>query len=223
MVFIFLTGCASVSVRESRVSRHSPEKLPKRIYVSAFSTKDAAFHVDREGQELKEFKAKTAGNLQIALTERLRELAPSELTPKVGLSSGWLIKGKFVRVNQGSRALRTAVGFGAGATKMETEVQIFDLKRSSVSPFLSFITTGGSNAEPGALSSLGPVTWLTGVGIIAGGAGNALHGLSEDSDRTAREIRNRLVDYCIEKKLVTAEWAKTRRFQVNDPRSEGTK
>jgi hypothetical protein len=223
LVLIFMTGCASVSVREAKVTKRGPEKLPKHIYVSTFSTKGATFNVDREDKELEEFKKDTALVLQAALVERLPVLAPSKKAPAVLPSQGWLIQGKFVRVNQGSRALRTGIGFGAGATKLETQVKVYDLARSSTSPFLSFNTTGGSNAEPGAISGIGPLTWFTVVGLGVGGVGNAMHGLTEDSERTAREIRNHLVDYCIAKKMVSKEWAKTVRFSVDDPRSSGSK
>lgn len=223
LMLFFLTGCASVGVRDAKTAQTGPKQLPKHIYVSQFSTRGAAFNVDREGKELESFKSETAAVLQEALVERLPVLAPARKTPASLPANGWLIRGKFVRVNQGSRALRTAVGFGAGATKMETRVEIFDLARSSNAPFLSFGTTGGSNAEPGAVSGIGPLTWFTVVGLGAGGVGNALHGLTEDSDRTAREIRNRLVDYCIEKKLVSEEWAQSVRFKVDNPRPAGSK
>lgn len=223
LALVFLSGCASVSVKEARQGRDLPEKLPQRIYVSRFSTKGALFNVDREGKELERFKEGTAEMLQSALITRLTELAPAAAAPAGLPAGGWWIRGRFTRVNQGSRALRTGIGFGAGATKLETEVQVFDLARSSAVPFLSFKTTGGSNAEPGAISGIGPLTWFTVVGLGAGGVGNALHGLTEDTVRTAREIRNRLVDHCIEHKLVSEEWARKRRPEVADPRPVGSK
>ena len=66
----------------------------------------------------------------------------------------WLIRGEFTRVNQGSRLLRSTIGFGAGGTKVETNVYVYDLSKSSTTPFLTFSTSGGSNAEPGAITGL---------------------------------------------------------------------
>ncbi|HPA19140.1 MAG TPA: DUF4410 domain-containing protein [Verrucomicrobiae bacterium] len=192
-----LAGCASVSIRDQQVSSHKPKAKPAMIYVAPFETRGAAFNVDREGQELASFKQATAEMLQSKLIERLPEIAPAERAPKKLPASGWLVKGRFIRVNQGSRALRATIGFGLGATKMETEVAIYDLAISKKEPFLKFLTTGGSNAEPGALGSAG-TTLVAGVSALYSALGNAAHGISEDAWRTSREIRNHLVDYCRE-------------------------
>ncbi len=98
-------------------------------------------------------------------------------------------------MNQGSRLLRGTIGFGAGGTKLETKVSVYDLDVSDEKPFLTFSTTGGSNAEPGALTGVwtDPVTAVVGMGLS--GLGGIAHGLTEDSHRTAREITAVLSDY----------------------------
>jgi Domain of unknown function (DUF4410) len=54
--------------------------------------------------------------------------------------SAWLVTGEFVRVTQGSRALRGLVGLGAGGTKLETAVRVYDLSHLSKGPVLQFET-----------------------------------------------------------------------------------
>jgi len=193
MLFL-IAGCASVSVRDASVGSRTPKAPPEVIYVAPFDTRGAAFNVDREGQELDAFKRATAKMLQTRLVERLPEIAPAAAAPEQWPSRGWLVRGRFIRVNQGSRALRATIGFGLGATKMETEVMVYDLALSKKEPFLRFATTGGSNAEPGALGSAG-TTLVAGVSALYSALGNAAHGISEDAWRTAREIRNHIVDY----------------------------
>lgn len=199
-VVLGLAGCASVSVRDPQAGHFKPRAKPPMIYVAPFETRGAAFNVDREGPELASFERATAEMLQAKLVERLPEIAPASAAPAKLPASGWLVKGRFVRVNQGSRALRATIGFGLGATKMETEVAVYDLAVSKKDPFLKFATTGGSNAEPGALGSAG-TTLVAGVGALSSALGNAAHGISEDAWRTAREIRNHLADYCRESGL----------------------
>lgn len=189
-----IAGCASVSVRDPLVGSREPKARPKMIYVAPFETRAATFNVDREGEELAAFKHATSQMLQSKLIERLPEIAPAAAAPAKLPSSGWLVTGRFIRVNQGSRALRATIGFGLGATKMETEVMVYDLALSRREPILKFVTTGGSNAEPGAISSAG-TTLVAGVGALYSALGNAAHGISEDAWRTAREIRNQVVDY----------------------------
>ena len=197
--FLLLTGCASVSVKnpkelKSQQSVQVPTQFPTQLYVEPFSTKDAQFNVDREGVELKEFKEKTTRVLLEQMVKRLPEIAPTHVARGKLPNTGWLIRGQFTRVNQGSRALRGVIGCGLGATKMETQVQVYDLSQSETVPFLIFNTTGGSNAEPGAIFGAGPPNWITAACVFIG-CWNVVHGVTEDSWRTAREIRNYLVQY----------------------------
>ena len=199
MCLLLLTGCASISVKEPKQLRPKqivqvPSQFPTRLYVEPFSTEGAQFNVDRKGAELTEFKAKTTRVLLEQMIKRLPEIAPTYVAQGQLPSAGWLIRGQFTRVNQGSRALRGIIGFGLGATKMETKVQVYDLSQSATIPFLIFDTTGGSNAEPGAIIGLGPADWITAATIFVS-CWNIVHGVTEDSWRTAREIRNYLVQY----------------------------
>ena len=103
--------------------------------------------------------------------------------------AAWLITGQFIRVNQGSRALRVALGLGAGGTKMETIAQVYDLSsRSREQPLFTFSTTGGSNAEPGVITSVGPLAPTTVPVLVISMAVKGMHGVSEDAKRTARVI-----------------------------------
>ena len=116
------------------------------------------------------------------MIERLPEIAPTEEVPNPLPKSGLLVTGEFVTVKQGSRALRMGIGFGAGGTKVETKVRLFDLAQSATDPIATFTTTGGSNAQPG---------WIAGE-WVAGGP-NAT-GLESDWERTSREIRNFILE-----------------------------
>ncbi len=203
----FLSGCASISVQPH--SESDQAQKPEKIYVAAFSVAHGAFAVDREGAELRDFKTNLRTTLQTALVADLsRRLIPAAVAPPSGPLTGqhaWLVRGEFKRVNQGSRLLRGAIGLGAGATKLETRVQVYDLATGSDEPFLTFSTTGGSNAEPGAITGVwtNPVTTVLGVGL--GGIGNLMHGVTEDSKRTAREITAVLSDYMFRHHWIDAD------------------
>jgi Domain of unknown function (DUF4410) len=195
---IGLGGCASVSVtnmQERPVA--APLLLPELIYVEKFQAADEILRVDRTGTELVEFKKELQSRLATETVERLtKHLALAHVLDTGSRpSKGWLVRGRFVRVNQGSRALRLLIGVGLGGTKMETEVEVIDLASSS-QPFLTFRTTGGSNAEPGAITgaaSTGPID--AAVGTVLGVALVASHGVSEDAKKTAYEITASLSEY----------------------------
>jgi hypothetical protein len=193
-IVLAITGCASVKVSRSHAPQ-PPTRLPPVILVERFSFDGVDMRVDREGADLAAVQQELSDKLQKALVERLPEIAPTREAASSGNETGgWLIRGRFTRVYQGSRALRAAFGFGLGATKLETRVEVFDLARPGTPPWLVFCTTGGSNAEPGAISGVGPANLMTGVGIVSSGLTNAAHGLSEDTWRTSRVIRNFLVE-----------------------------
>jgi hypothetical protein len=195
-VALVLPGCASISVHTEHES--STPAAPKVIYVANFAT-TGEFNVDRTGAELKEFKK----NLQLMMTTAISTDLTSRLISSTALAghhpqSGdnvWVIRGRFVRVNQGSRLLRGAIGFGLGATKLETQIRVYDYRQSVDEPFLTFKTSGGSNAEPGAVTAIATDPLTIAIEAVAGGAGNVAHGLTEDTKRTARETTAELSDY----------------------------
>jgi hypothetical protein len=188
-----LVSCASISVDDARASVR--QNRPSMIYVMSFSTANADFDVDRTGAALADFKS----NLRLMLRTGLVTAITDKLVPAVAESSldnpreqnAWLVRGEFTTVKQGSRLLRSAIGFGAGGTKLETRVQVYDLAQDSATPFLTFRTTGGSGAEPGAILAL----TTDPLQLAIGGVSGAAHGLSEDTARTAREITAELSDY----------------------------
>ena len=186
-----LAGCASVGVRNPTQATGNP-KLPKQIFVADFDTSKGAFRVNRSGDQLVVLQQKTANVLADYLVSDLsKSVIPA--TRQDGSmrtrADAWLITGEFVRVNEGSRALRGLIGLGAGGTKMETVVRVYDLSHLSKEPVLQFETSGGSNAEPGAV--LGGM-----FGALPNAVRNAgARGVTDDTARTAREITTMVADY----------------------------
>lgn len=201
LVAVLWVSCASVSVKDAHEVSATPVKMPEKIYVQKFSMEGAKVEIDMQGQELEEYKQGVIDMLHTRLVDRLPEIAPVEEYKSGPLpAEGWLIQGRFTWVNHGTKAARVLVGFGLGATKMETEVEITELDGGTPRKFLTLKTTGGSNAEPGLAGSL--VTPGTGVSeAVAGSAAGAAISFPEDALRTAREIRNYLVDYIEEHNL----------------------
>jgi hypothetical protein len=186
-VVLLLGGCASVSV--DRVETVSSAVRPDCIYVQEFVAPRGVFRVDRKGVSLEEFR--TTMSRQLAKETALRvgkRLVPSQAIPRsaaLPVARAWLVTGRFVRVNQGSRALRTAIGLGLGGTKIETEVSVYDLSTSPPREILRFVTTGGSNAMPGvAPGAVLPNVWLLSLDTLV----KMGPGLSVDMIRTSREI-----------------------------------
>jgi hypothetical protein len=190
---LVLCSCASVSVREVIPLTEPPVSAPQTIFVQTFEFEDDMVRVGREGEELEEFKRTMQQEMTSNLLERVRKyIAPAQAVSSAAEAPpgrSWLISGRFTRVNQGSRFLRGAFGFGSGGTKLNVTATVSDLSEKTPKPFLMIQTTGGSNAMPGAI--LGVFAWpasFTGAhGLIAG--------LSSDTRRTSREITSAMAQY----------------------------
>ncbi len=76
-----------------------------------------------------------------------------------------LIDGEFLDVDKGSRLERLVIGFGAGASKVDTEVHVYyGMNRRKL---LDFRTHADSGKMPGAAATMGAGA-AVGVGITAG-------------------------------------------------------
>jgi hypothetical protein len=186
-LLLVFTGCASVSTHSrERFGEPTRTIAPEIIYVQGFVTPADVFRVDRPEAEAKDLREEESQRLARNIVWRVRDhILPSSLLPtdaKPPCGNYWLVTGKFVRVNQGSRALRMVIGFGAGGTKVETEVEVFDLSGAVPELVMRFRTTGGSNAQPGAIAN---TSWFF-AGLS--GASLAFTGIRFDIARTSREI-----------------------------------
>jgi len=214
-LILALVSCASVSVQKN--SEQATLQMPQKVYVAFFDVTQGKFKVDREDVELTKFKKNLQAMMQTGmvtdLSHRLISAVPTNKIQGFQPENAWLIRGEFTKVNQGSRLLRGAIGFGAGGTKVETKVYVYNLNQDSNIPFLTFSTTGGSNAEPGAVTgaAIDPVT--AAIGVVASGAGGVAHGLTEDTARTAREITAELSDYMYRSGWISKDkWIKPKKL-----------
>ena len=192
---VFLSSCASVSVTDEKRTSGKGVCKPAKIYIAEFGTSQAAVKIaGSEAKDPEKFKKKIAGLLHNYTLKCVSEhVAPTQSAAGAqGLpKSGWLVTGEFVRINTGSRLLRAGVGLGAGGSKMETRVSVYDLALGTTQPFLTFETTGGSNAMPGLLESSGP-----GSAVISMTT-QSMMGVTDDAARTSRMIAGELNCYMV--------------------------
>jgi hypothetical protein len=69
---------------------------------------------------------------------------------------GWLVEGKFIDADEGNRAARMMVGFGAGASNMQVQVSVTDLGSPNRRPFAVFGAKSKSGMAPGAVVFMNP-------------------------------------------------------------------
>jgi uncharacterized protein DUF4410 len=191
-----ILGCASISVEPQRQdATRRLRKKPQVLIVKDFSfPRQAVVRADRSGEKFVAFEQKLQSSLREQLVRALGRygipvtvaVTSQDLRKLRRRQSAWLITGQFTRVNQGSRALRIALGLGAGGTKMEINAQVYDLStRNRQQPLFTYSTSGGSNAEPGIITSVGPLAPTTVPAVLISAAGKGAHGVSEDAERSA--------------------------------------
>ena len=199
-----LSSCASVSVKGDRADESAkPKSKPAHIYVEPFGTAHAVVKEHPMRKKPGQLKTEAAGMVAKALVDELsKHVAPASLvTAGSGpRSGGWLVGGEFTRISEGSRFLRMAMGLGMGGTKMETRVNVRNLPRKNA-PFLSFETTGGSGASPGAATNPIPFSSVP-TALLASEAG-----VTDDAKRTARMIAAAIAQYAVQRGWLPAESA----------------
>ena len=115
------------------------------LYLSAFAVDNPADSQQRE----------RAAQLDEALLRALqaRQIQVTPLSPQAALpTSGWLVQGQ-VSSEAGRRLVRTVVGFGAGASNVEAQVWISDLKAGEQQQLTA---QDRSKRLPGALVTRNP-------------------------------------------------------------------
>ncbi len=194
-------SCASVSVKDvARLEPNPPNRLPKKVFVAPFTFSPGETRVDRSGADLENFKFNLREMMTRNLVRRLpKYVAPAEAvaeTAPLPRGNYWLIRGNFDRVYQGSRLLRSVIGLGAGATRMDTTVVLYDLSGREPRPFLKITTTGGSNISPGiggvATFFISGPTALTSLFNVVDGVRS---GITFDTIRTTREVNAAMSEY----------------------------
>ena len=206
---LLLAGCASVSVSNIEKQGIPPKALPKKVFVQEFSVPSKSFNVGRKDEALEELIKSEKHALTVDLSKQItKSVAPCEILPKnKPLPKGdfWLLQGNYIKVHQGSRALRILIGFGAGKTTMKMHAVFLSLATGKPSPFLSLETTGGSGISPGIVGGINPAWTLALFGALGNAFGASLGGLSADRNRTAREITAVLSGYCYQQNILPKE------------------
>jgi hypothetical protein len=180
LIISHMTPCRAAQITEQTANQLQPTALPEAICVADFAIDTAAVKEDsgirgtggplqgRLGERLDllhrhespQTKARELVNLLAdSLTRDLwnyqlpaKRLLPGKSPPK----KGWVITGQFLEVDEGNRLRRAIIGFGAGATEMQIEVNVTDESRHPGSPFLVMGSTTGSGKMPGAAVTLNP-------------------------------------------------------------------
>ena len=231
-LFAMLAGCAKVSVTPRGVEQTNPALVadaleaapsaPAQVAVRDFTFNPSS--VKENGSPLHRgtdlFRHSSADERRVAIardaaatlsTQTAKRLAktgvaavriPGDSDAPV-YNNSLLVTGRLIDVDEGNRFTRIALGFGAGESRLDTEVHVYRVVEGEKAEVLAFTTHADSGRMPGLLPSmgvgqlvLGPITALTMVEDAAS-SGQKIYSSQMEylAGKTADQVANYLSQY----------------------------
>lgn len=209
-----LLGCASAkTIEPAGESSSAPFPRPERVLVFEFAVnagevgmnRGLVSDAERLGDSARQLTAeedalghKTAAALADEIARGLGELGIEAIHVRPDtelLGPALSVDGHFLSIDEGDRAERVLIGFGAGGTHVRIAVQLDSLVAGDFEPVYSFETEADSSKLPGAATPLG-VGAVTGdivrgavvAGAKAVGSEELSDSVTADVKRTAHQI-----------------------------------
>lgn len=215
-----LAGCAGASATTrsqiAPVNKDVPSQIviyplatsPSEITLNQSIVQRAYRHVSGEDasaaqlQLARQVAQDVCGEVSGALTKKGWSAACRERGTPIYGDNVLIVDGAFTDINEGNRLRRTVIGFGAGASTLDSSVQIYQHTGQRPYLVLDFTTHADSGKMPGA-ALLAPAGVAAGAGGAAvGGTNVAVAGakgytssMQSLADKTAAQIVNQLETY----------------------------
>jgi uncharacterized protein DUF4410 len=106
-----------------------------------------------------------------ALTEKGHKAVCQKRGVPVAADASLIVDGEFTNLSEGNRLKRMVIGFGAGASVMDTNVELYHRTDSGVQKLAEFNTHADSGKQPG-MAVMGPAGAAVGGPMMAVSAAN---------------------------------------------------
>jgi len=235
---LLIVACASATVTPEKVAAPATPVRPTRIVVYDLAVSPAevtlnqsivhrTFRAVQSNQTLQKSQLTTAHavahDLADALVKDLQDLGFTvEKRPRGTPVKGnvLIVDGQFLNVDEGNRLRRLVIGFGAGASKLDTRVQVYQVSAGTPQRVLEFETHVESAKMPGAAVTMGAGAAASGAvtagsaAAAAGMAGVKAHQSSMGAltDKTAEEIAAYLSQYFAKQGWISSDKVRTPKF-----------
>lgn len=179
LLLVFVAGCGQTGIRRAALVPETNLPRPGRILIHDFAVSE---------QEVKEYQGimrqqptiKDASERERLLAKEVKDALAEEVVDglkslgfaveRVGrdakaTGSDLLIDGHFLTVDEGNPLRRLVIGFGTGASTVQTQVQVYQGQEAR--KLMEFTTQADSSKMPGAATTLGVGAAAQG-GVTAG-------------------------------------------------------
>ena len=218
-----LTGCAPTNVQQTSESTGALPR-PDRILVYDFAVSPDEVKLDeglsaeiKQRYEHEQTTNRTPQELKVGHT--VANVVAAELVKKIQSDGLWaeramgtpthrgntlIIKGQFLTIDEGNRAERVAIGFAAGRTDVQADVQVYELTAGGEQHVETLNASGESASKPGMaeMMAVGLLTHhlLTSTlvsGTVAGVSEAKFDTVEDDGRRMADKIAANLSEYFV--------------------------
>lgn len=232
---VMLAGCASASVTPDSSGPPpvaASSVRPGRIVVDdfAFSASQVSENTAIGARILNSFSSTPEQQREDAIGKEAADALATEVAKQLGAldftvirgnattvySEGdLLIDGEFVNVSEGNRLRRLVIGFGAGASKLDTQVNVYRITAGARQPLLQFTTHADSGKMPGAALTMGAgaaaqggaTAGMAAANVGLGGAKTYTSQVGYLSDKTADQVVAYLSQYFAQQGWISADQA----------------
>jgi len=222
LCLVVLTGCAGATVSQEKESAPVTNSAPTQIVVYPFATNPDEVTLnssifqrgyrDISGANVDDQQAQiaklTAQNVCLQVVNALAQKGYNALCQKRGLPPGTgnnlVVDGEFTDINEGNRLRRMVIGFGAGASVLDTNVYVYQpAPGGGQHQVLSFNTHADSGEMPG-VAVTGPAgaaaggaaaAATIGANVAAGGVRTYRSTIDFLGDKTSQQIVDALIKY----------------------------
>lgn len=206
LLALFLVGCAGASTQvgpqysEAKSLPRPPVVLVYQFAVDADDVVVDTFGINRASTLERVKKGRVfARGLAFRLFKKVKELGiPTRLaTPdaKVPLNA-LVVKGQFLTIDEGSRAKRMIIGFGAGAEEVRVMVQVYQMTETGLRRISEAEGEAHGRKTPGIA---GPAAVAVGGGMVVGAVvAGGMNLKSEAIDGSMDTTLNNLVEEFVE-------------------------
>jgi ribosomal protein S19E (S16A) len=200
----------------------APLQRPQRVLVADFTADASGVGLDKgigarltrvvEGTDSAAVERQTAQEVQQAISESLiknltkmgfvAERATAQTTPR---STDLKIQGQIVKIDEGNRTRRLTVGFGAGKSDVDAEVQVYYYPRPDAPRLLkTYDADSNSGRKPGLAmgAAMGAAESSAAPEVLTGATGIASEtrktGVAGEGQRLADRVATNLGDFFVE-------------------------
>jgi Domain of unknown function (DUF4410) len=239
---LILTGCSPASITRGTSVQPANASRPTQVIVYDFAVSSSevtenqsifqrayrAVSMNHEQQQASELKAghETAKDLSDLLVKQFTDLdfKANEAQRGTPVPAGALVvDGQFHDIDEGNRLRQLVIGFGAGAAKLDTQVQIYQYNAGAPDQLLNFTTRAESGKMPGAAVTMGAgAAAQGGVTLAAGAASMGVAGAKTYrssmgflADSTAKQIVAYFSQYAANQGWISHDQAEKVKYNEN--------